>query len=48
MSDFTIIDSWDEVPEFESEEQEHEFWSTHCLSERLLDMFQPVTLDLEG
>ena len=35
------IKSWDEVPEFESEQEEHEFWGSHSLSEELLDSFEP-------
>lgn len=35
------IHSWDEVPEFESEREEHEFWGSHSLSEELLDSFEP-------
>ena len=32
------IKSWDEVPEFKSEREEHEFWGSHSLSE---EMFHP-------
>lgn len=35
------IHSWDEVPEFESEREEHEFWGSHSLSEELLETFEP-------
>ncbi len=35
------IHSWDEVPEFRSEREEHEFWGSHSLSEELLDTFEP-------
>ncbi len=30
------IRSWDEVPAFESEKEEAEFWSTHSLGEQIL------------
>ena len=33
------IKSWDEVPEFKSEREEHEFWGSHRLSEELLETF---------
>ena len=35
------IKSWDEVPEFKSEREEHEFWGSHSLSEGLLETFEP-------
>jgi len=35
------IRSWDEVPQFENEQEEHEFWGSHSLSEELLDSFEP-------
>jgi uncharacterized protein (DUF4415 family) len=35
------IKSWDEVPEFKSEREEHEFWGSHRLSEELLETFVP-------
>lgn len=35
------IHGWDEVPEFRSEREEHEFWGSHSLSEELLDTFEP-------
>lgn len=35
------IHSWDEVPEFESEREEHEFWGSHSLSEEMLESFEP-------
>ena len=35
------ISSWDEVPEFQNEEEEHEFWGSHSISEELLDTFKP-------
>lgn len=32
----TIIESWSEIPAFASEKDEASFWSTHCLSARLM------------
>ena len=34
---FTIVYSKDELPTFETERQEHDFWSTHVWSEALVD-----------
>lgn len=34
------IHSWDEVPDFENEQEEHEFWGSHSLSEEMLEDFQ--------
>ena len=39
---FAIIDRMADVPQFASEAEEAEFWSTHTFSEALLDEFQPV------
>jgi hypothetical protein len=36
------INSWDEVPSFESEAEEAEFWDGHSLGPSLLDDFEPV------
>lgn len=36
------INSPDEIPEFESEREEHEFWSTHSLSEEFFEKAEPV------
>jgi len=30
------ISNWNEVPDFDTEEDEHEFWSLHCLDPRLI------------
>ncbi|CAN5595542.1 CopG family antitoxin [soil metagenome] len=38
----TEIDSWDEVPRFGSEEEEHRYWETHTTSEKLLETFAPI------
>ncbi len=35
------IKSWEEVPEFKSEREEHEFWGSHSLSEEMLESFHP-------
>jgi uncharacterized protein (DUF4415 family) len=35
------IKSWEEVPEFKSEREVHEFWGSHSLSEELLETFEP-------
>jgi hypothetical protein len=35
------IRSWEEVPEFKSEREEHEFWGSHSLSEEMLENFHP-------
>jgi hypothetical protein len=32
----TLIDSWDEVPDFASEAEEQAWWERHDLSERFL------------
>jgi hypothetical protein len=37
------IKSWDEVPEFKSEREEHEFWGSHSLSEEMLENFHSPT-----
>ncbi len=34
---FTIVYSKDDLPVFENERQEHNFWSTHVWSEELMD-----------
>lgn len=33
------IKSWDEIPEFETEDEEREFWETHSISPNLADDF---------
>lgn len=35
------INSRDEIPNFENEAEEHEFWATHSFGERLLEEFGP-------
>lgn len=36
------IQSWDDVPDFETEAEEAEFWDTHTLGERLLDRMEAI------
>lgn len=36
------IKSPDEIPEFETEREEHEFWSTHSLSEEFFEKAEPI------
>ena len=43
--DLIPVNSWDEIPRFTNEDEEHEFWSTHSLGEPLLDQMQPVDDD---
>ena len=38
------IHSWDEVPQFSSEEEESGWWDSHDLGRELLDEFKPVPL----
>jgi hypothetical protein len=38
--DLPEIESWDDVPQFSSEAEEAEFWSTHGLGEGLLRTLQ--------
>ena len=35
-----------DIPDFQSEEEEHAFWSTHQLSEELLRGAQPIARDV--
>lgn len=32
-----VISNWNEVPDFETEEDEHEFWQKNCLNPRLIN-----------
>jgi hypothetical protein len=36
----TEINSWDEVPAFANEDEEHEYWSTHCLGPGILSQMK--------
>ena len=42
----TEIDSWDEVPDFASDDEERDFWDTHSLGPALLDTFEPAEFNL--
>lgn len=44
----TEIRSFDEVPEFESEAEEAEFWATHSLGGELLEKMERRNRILEG
>jgi len=37
-----VVERWEDVPAFESEADEADFWRTHCLSDGLLQQFEPV------
>lgn len=39
---FKEINSPEEIPEFETEEEEREFWSTHSLSEEFFEKAEPI------
>ena len=34
---FILVYSEDDIPEFKSEREEHDFWSTHAFSEEFMD-----------
>jgi Protein of unknown function (DUF2281) len=36
------IHQWEEVPDFKSEAEEADFWSTHCLGDELLEQMEPL------
>jgi hypothetical protein len=38
----TVIEREDDIPQFASEAEEAVFWSTHTLSDELLEDFRPV------
>jgi uncharacterized protein (DUF4415 family) len=40
--DLIPVNSWDEVPDFANEDEEHEFWSTHSLGQAILDQMGPI------
>jgi hypothetical protein len=46
MCVFETVHRLEDIPDFQSEDEEHEFWSTHELGEELLNAAQP--LDREG
>jgi hypothetical protein len=37
-----VVDSWDEVPDFTSEEEEAQYWATHGLGAKVLTQAGPV------
>lgn len=45
---FAIIEHREDIPQFQTEDEEHQFWSTHTLSDALLDEFQPVPEEGDG
>jgi len=42
--DLPEINSYDEIPAFDNEDDEHEFWSTHTLGEGILKTMQRRSL----
>jgi len=43
----TIIHSFDEIPEFSTEDEERDWWATHDLSEQLYDQLEDSRTELE-
>lgn len=43
MRRMKTVHRWEDVPAFESEEEESEFWGTHQLGRRLLAQMKPST-----
>lgn len=43
-----IIEKWDEVPVFASRRQEQEFWQTHQIAERLMQLSRHSPLTRES
>lgn len=41
----TPINDWSEVPEFASESEEQDYWSTHRMGDALLEQFEPVPVE---
>ena len=41
-----VVESWDQVPPFTSEEDEATYWATHELGQGLLDEMGPVENDV--
>ena len=37
-----VLESWDDLPDFESEAEEAEFWATHELGPQILDAMGPL------
>lgn len=44
-ADLIEIQSEEEIPDFQSEDEEAEFWSTHALGRKYLETHPPVELD---
>jgi hypothetical protein len=42
---YVVINDVSEIPSFQNEDEEHEFWSTHEMSEELWDKLPPVPDD---
>lgn len=38
------INTWDEVPQFNNEDEEAEFWSHHCLGDEALEKMESLEL----
>jgi CopG antitoxin of type II toxin-antitoxin system len=45
---FAIVECKEDIPQFASEAEEAEYWSTHTFSEKLLDQFKSVPDDGGG
>jgi hypothetical protein len=41
MKRMKVLRSMDDVPEFENEDQEAEFWATHELGDEIIDQMGP-------
>ncbi len=42
--DLPEVNSYDEIPAFENEDEEHKFWSTHALGDGILKTMRRRTL----
>ena len=45
---FAVVERREDIPQFASEADEADFWSTHTLSHAMLDQFQPLREDGGG
>ena len=45
---FAVIERKEDIPQFASEAEEADFWSTHTLSDEMLEQFQPLPEDGGG
>jgi uncharacterized protein (DUF4415 family) len=45
---FAIVECKEDIPEFASEAEEAEYWSTHTMSDELLDQFRSLPEDGGG